>query len=110
MVIFSMGYLISLECKFQELCRGLDFCLFCILLYCQCLDQCLVYALGFNKNVYNAKMRMCILAGVAQWLSFHPGTKRSPIQFSIRAHALVVGLIPSRGSAGESQSMIFSHH
>ena len=32
------------------------------------------------------------------------------VQFSVKAHAQVVGLIPSRGRAGGSQSMILSHH
>nr|KAF6433890.1 hypothetical protein HJG59_008939 [Molossus molossus] len=45
------------------------------------------------------------LADVAQWLNDDPGTKRSPVSFPVRAHAQVVGLIPSGGRAGGGQSM-----
>nr|KAF6452964.1 hypothetical protein HJG59_008245 [Molossus molossus] len=45
------------------------------------------------------------LASVAQWLSIDPCTRRSPVQFPVRAHAQVVGQIPSGGHAGGGQSM-----
>nr|KAF6416211.1 hypothetical protein HJG59_009491 [Molossus molossus] len=44
-------------------------------------------------------------ANVAQWLSMDPCTKRSPVQFLVRAHAQIVGQIPSGGHAGGRQSM-----
>lgn len=36
------------------------------------------------------------------WLSVVPRTKGSPVQFLVRAHAQVVGSIPSRVHAGDN--------
>nr|KAF6433747.1 hypothetical protein HJG59_008822 [Molossus molossus] len=43
--------------------------------------------------------------GVAQWLSINPCTKRSPVQFPVRARGQVVGPIPFGGHVGGGQSM-----
>nr|KAF6480888.1 hypothetical protein HJG59_010682 [Molossus molossus] len=43
---------------------------------------------------------------MAQWLSINPCTKRLPVRTPVRAHAQVIGLIPSGGHAEGSQSII----
>lgn len=48
---------------------------------------------SFKKHTYS-------LAGVAQWLTIVPCTKRSMVLFLDRAHDRVACSIPSRGSAG----------
>ena len=40
---------------------------------------------------------MFALAGVAQWIECRLQTKGSLVQFPVRAHAWVVGQVPSRG-------------
>ena len=47
------------------------------------------------------------LAGVAQWLSASPGTKGSPVQFPVRAHAWVAGWVPSRGRVRGNHTLMF---
>ena len=43
-ISFSLSILPEL--KLQEHPKGRDFCLLCLMLYCQCLDLCLVYIVG----------------------------------------------------------------
>nr|KAF6477980.1 hypothetical protein HJG59_010872 [Molossus molossus] len=57
-----------------------------------------------SSDCYN-KIPLTRPAAVAQWLSINPCTKRSPVRLPDKAHAQVVGLMPSRGHAGDSQSM-----
>ena len=40
------------------------------------------------------------LAGVAQWLECHPVTEGSQVQFLVRAHTWITGLLPSPGGYG----------
>ena len=47
------------------------------------------------------------LAGVAQWLSTSLKTKGSPVRFPVRAHAWVVGQVPSRGCMRGNHTLMF---
>ena len=47
------------------------------------------------------------LAGVAQWTECGLWTKRSPVQFPVRAHAWVVGQVPSGGQVRGNHTLIF---
>ena len=47
------------------------------------------------------------VAGVAQWLGAGLRTKGSPVQFPVRAHAWVVGQVPSRGRTRGNHTLLF---
>ena len=53
------------------------------------------------------KKKKKALAGVAQWIEHGLWTKGSPVQFPIRAHAWVVGQVPS-GATWEATAHYFS--
>ena len=46
------------------------------------------------------------LAGVAQWIECSLQSKGSLVQFPVRAHAWVSGLVPSRGSVRGNHTLI----
>ena len=47
------------------------------------------------------------LDGVAQWIECRLQTKGSLVQFPVRAHAWVVGQVPSRGHVRGNHTLIF---
>ena len=47
------------------------------------------------------------LADVAQWLSVGLKTKGSLVRFPVRAHAWVIGQVPSGGRARAKQTLMF---
>ena len=47
------------------------------------------------------------LAGVAQWIECGLRTKGSLVQFPVRAHAWIVGQVPSRGCVRDNHTLIF---
>ena len=47
------------------------------------------------------------LAGVAQWIERGLQTKGLPVPFSVRAHAWVVGQVPSRGHVRGNHILMF---
>ena len=47
------------------------------------------------------------LAGVAQWIECTLGTRQSPVQFTVRAHAWVVGQVPHRGCTRGNHTLMF---
>ena len=51
---------------------------------------------------------MCALASGAQWIQAQPANKKVA-GLSVRAHAWVVGWVPSWGNVGGSQKMYLSH-
>ena len=46
------------------------------------------------------------LAGVAQWIEHGLQTKGLPVQFPLRAHAWVVGQVPSTGRVRGNHTLI----
>ena len=46
---------------------------------------------------------------MAELLGVVPQTKRSQVQFLVRAHAQVLGLVPSRAHEGGNRLMFLSH-
>ena len=56
-ICISSVHLFSLECKLHE---GRDFCLLCLLLYLQCLEQCLAknkYLLSKGISILNSRSK-----------------------------------------------------
>ena len=47
------------------------------------------------------------LAGVAQWIEHGLQTKGLPVRFPVRAHAWVVGQVPSGGHMRVNHTLIF---
>ena len=47
------------------------------------------------------------LAGVAQWIECTLGTRQSPVQFTVRAHAWVAGQVPRMGCTKGNHALIF---
>ena len=47
------------------------------------------------------------LAGIAQWIEHGLGTKGSPVWFSARAHAWIVGQVPSGGHVRGNHTSVF---
>ena len=52
-------------------------------------------------------MKKDALASIAQWIEHGLQTKGSPVQFPVRAHAWVVGQVPSKGRARGTHTLIF---
>ena len=53
------------------------------------------------------KVKERALAGVAQWIECGLQTKGSLVQFPVRAHAWVVGQVPSGGHVRGHHTMMF---
>ena len=47
------------------------------------------------------------LAGVTQWIERRLQTKGSPVRFPVRAHACVVGQVPSWGHMRGNHTLMF---
>ena len=57
----------------------------------------IIYNRRADKELPRQEKTEGALAGVAQWIERGLQTKWLPVQFPVRAHAWVVGQIPSRG-------------
>ena len=53
------------------------------------------------------KKGLLALAGVAQWIEHGLGTKGSPVQFPVRAHAWVAGQVPNGGHVRGNHTLMF---
>ena len=53
------------------------------------------------------KIGLSALARVAQWIEHHPATKGSGVGFPIRAHAWVLGQVPSGGRMRGNHTLMF---
>ena len=53
------------------------------------------------------KIRNLALAGVLQWVEHRLGTKGLPVQFPVRAHAWVVGQVPSGHHLRGNHTLMF---
>ena len=58
-------------------------------------------------QVCNIKKALIGLAAVAQWIEHGLRIKGLLVQFPVRAHAWVVGQVPSRGIMRDSHTLIF---
>ena len=50
------------------------------------------------------------LADVAQWIKCQLQSERSPVPFTVRAHAWVVGQVPTRGHSRGNHTLMFLWH
>ena len=62
--------------------------------------MCFIRDLGFEPELDSflecERLYHLALPGVAQLVGHHPTKKKSSVQFQVRAHAWIVGLVPSR--------------
>ena len=72
----------------------------------QCLDR---HMPPTSQNSVNREQRKeCFaLAGVAQWIEHWPVNQRSLVRFPVRAHAWVVGQVPSRECVKGNHTLMF---
>lgn len=66
-------------------------------------------AKNLNKKINNILKEYLALADVAQLVEHCPTHQNVTSSFLVIAHALVVGLIPRKGCAGDSLSVSLAH-
>ena len=63
--------------------------------------------IGIPVVIFICKMSIVALAGVAQWIEHGLQTKGLPVQFPLRAHAWVVGQVPSMEHTRDNHTLMF---
>ena len=73
-----------------------------------CNKTLLLYLFSWISTRIPTNIIKCIffLAGVVQWIERGPANQRSPVGFSVRAQAWVVGQVPSSGCVGGNHTLM----